>query len=216
MEPIQLALPPLDFSKNGGFVTVITQDARTGRVLMTARADAEAIAATVATGEMHYHSRTRGLWRKGATSGNLQRVLELIPDCDGDAVIARVIPAGPSCHTGHVSCFATEPGGTETLEHLDRVIADRAAAIYQPEIRAQSGAHPEATSGYTQRLLGDRNLRLKKLGEEVAELVVACADADADRAAEECADLFYHCLVALRALGVGLADVSRVLADRVR
>src|ERR671914_2783431 len=98
-------LPDLDFSKGDGLVTVIAQDARTGAVLMVAHADREALERTVATAEMHYRSRTRGLWHKGATSGNVQRVISLAADCDGDAVLARVIPAGPACHTGGPTGF---------------------------------------------------------------------------------------------------------------
>ena len=100
-----MTLDTLDFAKAGGLVTVVTQDARTGAVLMVAHADREALERTLATGEMHYHSRTRGLWHKGATSGNVQRVVSLTADCDGDAVLARVIPAGPACHTGSPTCF---------------------------------------------------------------------------------------------------------------
>src|ERR671914_2471594 len=98
-------LPDLDFSKGDGLVTVIAQDARTGAVLMVAGADREALERTIATGEMHYRSRTRGLWHKGGTSGNVQRVVSLSADCDGDAVLARVIPAGPACHNGSTTCF---------------------------------------------------------------------------------------------------------------
>jgi phosphoribosyl-AMP cyclohydrolase / phosphoribosyl-ATP pyrophosphohydrolase len=207
----------LDFDKNGGWVTVIAQDARTGRVLMTARADAEAIAATLATGEMHYHSRTRGLWHKGATSGSVQRVVALAPDCDGDALLARVVPAGPACHTGQPSCFGLDSTGLDALEYLDRVIARRASPAAAPdELPGVPSEEPPIPTSYTQQLLADRNLRLKKLGEEAAELAVACADEDAVRATEECADLLYHALVAVRALGVGIADVSRVLAGRAR
>ena len=96
-------LSTLDFSR--GLVTVVAQDARSGAVLMVAHADREALERTIATGEMHYRSRTRGLWHKGATSGNVQRVVSLSLDCDGDAVLARVVPAGPACHTGSTSCF---------------------------------------------------------------------------------------------------------------
>jgi phosphoribosyl-ATP pyrophosphohydrolase/phosphoribosyl-AMP cyclohydrolase len=207
-----LDLRQLNFEKGNGLVTVVAQDAATGAVLMVAHADREALERTVATGEMHYRSRTRGPWHKGATSGNVQRVVSLAADCDGDAVLARVAPAGPACHTGAVSCFAQEsaaaPAG-DVLAALDATIAARAAA--PPAI-----AVPGATPSYTQRLLADRNLRLKKLGEEAAELVTACADADAGRAAEEGADVLYHTLVALRAVGVSLDDVRRVLAGRAR
>src|SRR5918995_365876 len=95
----------LDFARGGGTVTVVAQDADTGAVLMVAAADREALERTLDTGEMHYRSRTRGLWHKGATSGNVQRVVSLAPDCDGDAVLARVEPAGPACPTRAGSCF---------------------------------------------------------------------------------------------------------------
>jgi phosphoribosyl-ATP pyrophosphohydrolase/phosphoribosyl-AMP cyclohydrolase len=206
-------LDALDFARGGGLVTVITQDAGSGRVLMVAHADREALERTLASGEMHYRSRTRGAWHKGATSGHVQRVVSLAADCDGDAVLARVAPAGPTCHTGRASCFAAGVAGAadaadgpadspgDALDALDSVIAARVAA----------GA---GATGYTGRLLADRNLRLKKLGEEAAELALACADADREHAAQEAADLVYHALVALRATGAGWNDVRRVLAAR--
>jgi phosphoribosyl-ATP pyrophosphohydrolase/phosphoribosyl-AMP cyclohydrolase len=222
-----LDLDTLNFDKGGGLVTVVTQDARTGAVLMVAHADREALSRTLATGEMHYRSRTRGLWHKGATSGNVQRVVSLAGDCDGDAVLARVTPAGPACHTGAVSCFGGEALGADALGALDRTIAGRAAVSSteggSPPFAQDAAAPPAAPNhsdaprpSYTQRLLADRNLRLKKLGEEAAELVLACADGDTPRAAEEAADLVYHTLVALRALGLSLDDVRRVLAERRR
>lgn len=200
-DPITLDLDALDFGKGGGLVTVIAQDAASGRVLMVAHADREALERTLATGEMHYYSRTRGPWHKGSTSGNVQRVVALAADCDGDAVLARVTPAGPACHLGSESCFAAA-GPAESLDALDAVIVERADPAQAP------------TASYTARLLADRNLRLKKLGEEAGELAIACADADRTRAAEEAADLVYHALVALRAIGVGWNDVRRVLARR--
>ena len=199
-----LDLDKIDFAKGGGLVTVVTQDARTGAVLMVAHADREALERTEATGEMHYRSRSRGLWRKGETSGNVQRVIELIADCDGDAVLARVEPAGPACHTGAVTCFGDAPA--DALGVLDRVIADREQGAGNREL-GKPGS-------YTAKLLGDRNLRLKKLGEEAAELVLACADEDPERAVEEAADLTYHILVAIRPLGSTLDDVRSVLARR--
>jgi phosphoribosyl-ATP pyrophosphohydrolase/phosphoribosyl-AMP cyclohydrolase len=195
----------VDFAKGHGVVTVVTQDAHTGTVLMVAHADREALERTIATGEMHYRSRSRGLWHKGVTSGNVQRVVSLSADCDGDAVLARVIPQGPACHTGQRSCFgdAALDSTLEALEALDRTIAKRARAVDDLQ-----------TSSYTAALLRDRNLRLKKIGEESAELVTALADDDADRAAEEGADLVYHMLVALRAVGANLHSVVTVLASR--
>lgn len=196
-------LDALDFDKGGGLVTVVTQDHRTAAVLMVAHADREALERTLVSGQMHYRSRSRGLWHKGATSGNTQRVVSLTPDCDGDAVLALVDPAGPACHTGTVSCFGDEPSLLDPLTRLDAVIGERIAR-----------ADPDAS--YTARLLGDRNLRLKKIGEEAAELAVACADEDPGRAAAEAADLVYHILVAVRALGVTLTDLKSEFAERSR
>lgn len=248
-------LDTIDFTKGDGLITVVAQDAVTGTVLMVAHADREALELTLATGEMHYRSRSRGLWHKGATSGNVQRVVSLSADCDRDAVLARVRPAGPACHTGSVSCFGGAALGADELGVLDATVAARAAAaatgVAGPAMETVAGstvgtvpargAPPEPQDGatpadrrhhtdagtteaapdplpvqrsYTQRLLDDRNLRLKKIGEEGAELVLACGDSDRPRAAEEAADLVYHTLVALRALGLGLDDVRHVLADR--
>jgi phosphoribosyl-AMP cyclohydrolase / phosphoribosyl-ATP pyrophosphohydrolase len=196
-------LERLDFAKGGGTVTVVAQDARTGRVLMVAAADREALQRTADTGEAHYRSRSRGLWHKGATSGNTQRVLSLTPDCDGDAVLARVIPAGPACHRGTATCFGEPDAGSEALpvlEELDRVIAERMTT--------------GESAGYTGQLLGDRNRRLKKLGEEAAELAVACADGERGRVVSEAADLVYHLLVAVRAAGGSWEEVCRELQAR--
>jgi len=199
-----LDLDTLDFAKGNGLVTVVTQSARTGQLLMTAFADREALERTLATGEMHYRSRTRQLWHKGATSGAIQRVVSLVADCDADAVLARVEPAGPACHTGAVSCFAG--AGGDVLSHVDAVIAERQRAM------AEAGGQPS----YTQRLLADRNLRLKKLGEEAVELATACVEENTGRAIEEAADLIYHALVAVRATGGTLDDVRAALAARTR
>ncbi|CAM4228057.1 bifunctional phosphoribosyl-AMP cyclohydrolase/phosphoribosyl-ATP diphosphatase HisIE [Corallococcus sp. ZKHCc1 1396] len=201
---MKLDVAALNFDKGQGLVTVVTQDARTGDVLMVAHADREALERTLSTGEMHYRSRTRGLWHKGATSGNTQKVVSLRADCDGDAVLARVEKAGPACHTGEETCFGE--GRWDALAHLDATLA----------ARADDSARDGAKASYTRRLLDDRNLRLKKLGEEAAELVTACADADPPRAAEEAADLLYHLLVAIRPLGLTLEDVKTVLAARAQ
>ncbi len=198
-----LDLDALDFAKGNGLVTVVTQDADTGVVLMVAHANREALGLAQSTGEMHYTSRSRGLWHKGATSGHVQQLVSLAADCDGDAVLARVRPAGPACHNGTTSCFRDEALGADALAVLDLTVAARVAT-------------PDADSGsYTAKLLANRNLRLKKLGEEAVELAVACVDGDAASAAEEGADLLYHTLVALRAAGVTLDDVRHVLARRV-
>ena len=203
MSTTPLDLETVDFAKGGGLVTVVAQDAITGDVLMVAHADREALERTLTSGEMHYRSRTRGLWHKGATSGNVQRVVSLSLDCDGDAVLARVTPLGPACHTGARTCFGDAVPVADVFARLDAVIASRAASQSSGE-------------GYTRTLLADRNLRLKKLGEETAELVLAAADGDRERAVSEAADLVYHALVALRALNAGVADLRRELERRER
>ena len=196
---MSLDVESLDFSKSNGLVTIVTQDATTGVVLMIAHADRLALEKTIETGEMHYTSRTRGLWHKGATSGNIQLVVSLCADCDSDSVLARVIPSGPACHTGRTSCF--DGATSDVMGDIDAVVAQRAEDITDGQ-------------GYTRRLLGDRNLRLKKIGEEAAELVVACADNDVQRVREEAADLFYHIVVAIRPAGVSYDDVRQTLRER--
>lgn len=202
---IEFNIDNLDFTKSNGLVTVVTQHAVTGVVLMVAHADREAVEKTISTGEMHYRSRTRGLWHKGATSGNIQRVVSLSADCDTDSILARVIPSGPSCHTLSESCFGETALGADALAELDRTIVERAKSLDQESASSTS---------YTQKLLRDRNLRLKKIGEEAAELITALADVDREKMSEEAADLFYHMLVALRATGTSLDDVRAILAKR--
>ncbi len=197
-----LDLDKLDFEKGDGRLTVVTQDADTGAVLMVAHADRDALERTIATGEMYYTSRTRGLWHKGATSGNRQSVVSLAADCDGDAVLARVRPMGPACHSGQTSCFGEPALAPDALAVLDRMIAGRAA---DPSA---------AAGGYTRTLLRDRNLRLKKIGEEAAEFVVACTGTDADRVVAEASDLVYHALVAMHGAGVAWPAVVGELAAR--
>lgn len=195
-------LDHVDFDKAGGLVPVVAQHVRTGEVLMLAWANREALERTLETGEAWYFSRSRNaLWHKGETSGNVQRLVELHLDCDADTLLALVEPAGPACHTGERTCF---DAAAPTLPALDRVLEARAAS-------------PDASPGsYTVRLLGDRNLRLKKLGEEAVELAVACADEDRERAEEEAADLLYHALVACRALGVSAEAVLARLEGRLK
>lgn len=194
----------LDFSKSNGLVTVVVQDSTTGSVLMVAHADREAIEKTLETGEMHFHSRTRGLWHKGATSGNVQKVVSLTTDCDSDSVLARVSPTGPACHTNSQSCFGESALAADSLSRLDQTILSRQQTLNRP------------SDSYTHKLLTNRNLRLKKIGEESAELIAAIADDDVERIAEEAADLLYHVLVAARSARVGLDEIRAVLAKRAK
>ncbi|GMV06917.1 MAG: histidine biosynthesis bifunctional protein HisIE [Gemmatimonadota bacterium] len=195
-------LDGLDFAKLTGLVPVVTQDAADGRVLMVAFATRQALERSLSTGEMHFWSRSRNaLWRKGETSGNVLRLVSLHADCDGDTVLARVTPTGPACHTGEATCFGEVPT-SDPLSALDATLA------------ARQRERPEGS--YTVRLLDDENLRLKKLGEETAELVTALARGDAERIPEEAADLLYHLLAALRGAGVELSAVTAALEARRR
>jgi phosphoribosyl-ATP pyrophosphohydrolase/phosphoribosyl-AMP cyclohydrolase len=168
----------LAFAKHTGLVPVVAQDASDGRILMVAWATREALERSLARGEMHFWSRSRGaLWRKGETSGNTLRVVSLHADCDGDAVLARVRPAGPACHTGEATCFG-EGAMPEGLGAAGGVLATLDATLAQRQAERPEGS-------YTVRLLDDENLRLKKLGEETAELVAALAKGDRERARQE-------------------------------
>jgi phosphoribosyl-AMP cyclohydrolase / phosphoribosyl-ATP pyrophosphohydrolase len=213
------ALDSLRFDA-AGLIPVVAQDARTGAVLMLAWADREALERTLRDGSMWYRSRSRDvLWHKGDTSGNTQRLVSLHADCDADTILALVHPAGPACHTGKPTCFGAFP----VLTRLGCVIRNRAASLQAttvpPGARTSPAASPPATAdpvGYTRRLLGDANQRLKKLGEECVELVRACDAGDRSHIAGEAADLLYHLLVACAAEGVTEGDILAVLAERLR
>lgn len=172
---------------------VIVQDAVSGRVLMLAWMNAEAERRTHETGEAWFWSRSRErLWRKGETSGNTLAVVELSDDCDGDALLLRAVPAGPTCHTGSVSCFAPE---------LWRTIVDRAAA------------RPEGS--YTTELLeAGIGACARKVGEEAVEVSVAALDESDERVVEEAADLVYHLYVLLAARGLDVAQLEDELRRR--
>jgi phosphoribosyl-AMP cyclohydrolase / phosphoribosyl-ATP pyrophosphohydrolase len=173
----------------------IVQDAESGRVLMLAWMDVEAERRTRASGEAWFWSRSREeYWHKGATSGNTMQVEELRDDCDGDALLVRVRPAGPACHTGSLSCFAPA---------LWRTIAER--ALERPQ------------GSYTTRLLEEGIPAVaRKVGEEAVEVVTAALAESDERVASESADLIYHLYVLLAARGIDLAAVEDVLADRAR
>ena len=190
-----------------GLVPVVVQDWRTGEVLTLAYANAEAVAATRRTGELHLWSRSRGeLWHKGATSGNVQRVRALRLDCDGDALLALVEPAGPACHTGERTCFHNgelePPAPHEALPALERTLADRAAQ------------RPEGS--YTAALLADPPQIGEKVREEAEEVARAAREEPDDRVDEEAADVLYHLAVLLRSRGRALADAEEVLNGRRR
>jgi phosphoribosyl-AMP cyclohydrolase / phosphoribosyl-ATP pyrophosphohydrolase len=196
--------PSIAFDERG-LVPCVVQDWRTGEVLTLAYMNAEALEATRRTGEVHFYSRSRQeLWHKGATSGNTLALRSLRVDCDADALLALVEPAGPACHTGERTCFHTgdfEPGPPhEVLPALERTIAARAA---DP---------PEGS--YTARLLADPGFIGEKVQEEAEEVARAAREESDERVAEEAADVLYHLSVLLRARGLGLADAEEVLDGR--
>lgn len=193
-----------------GLVPVVTQDAASGEVLMLAWADREALDATLASGDAHYRSRSRDeLWRKGATSGHVQRVVEVVLDCDGDAVLYQVRQTGPACHTGARSCF------------------------HRPIVEAETGV-PASAFGLLQRVVDERLAQLpvgsyvtklherglgyvaQKVVEESGETIVAALEDDRDGMRSEAADLLFHLTVLLRERGVGLDEVAETLIGRHR
>ncbi len=194
----------IDFDERG-LVPCIAQDWRTGEVLTLAYMNAEALRRTRETGEVHFYSRSRQeLWHKGATSGNTLALKAIRYDCDGDALLALVEPAGPACHTGERSCFhrgELQPGAPyETLPALERVINDRA------------DQRPDGS--YTAKLLSDPQLIRAKVREEADEVARAASDEPDDRVAEEAADVLYHLAVLLKERGLSFADAEQVLDER--
>jgi phosphoribosyl-ATP pyrophosphohydrolase/phosphoribosyl-AMP cyclohydrolase len=190
-----------------GLVPVVIQDWRTGEVLTLAYANEEAVARTRATGELHLWSRSRAeLWHKGATSGDVQRVRALRLDCDGDALLALVEPAGPACHTGARTCFFTgdlePPAPHEALPGLERTLDER--------------AQERPAGSYTVELLDDPPRIGAKVREEAEEVARAAREEGDDRVDEEAADVLYHLTVLLHSRGRTLADAEEVLVGRRR
>jgi phosphoribosyl-ATP pyrophosphohydrolase/phosphoribosyl-AMP cyclohydrolase len=190
-----------------GLVPVVIQDWATGEVLTLAYANAEAVARTRETGELHLWSRSRQeLWHKGATSGNTQAVRALRLDCDGDALLALVEPAGPACHTGARTCFHN--GETE------RTAPHEVLPGLERTLRARQAERPEGS--YTVALLDDPAHIGEKVMEEAEEVARAAREETDDRVDEEAADVLYHLLVLLRSRERDLADAERVLDGRRR
>lgn len=210
-----------------GLVPVVTQEAEGGAVLMLAWANREAIERTLQSREAHYWSRSReALWRKGATSGHTQRVVELRLDCDGDAVLYRVEQVGPACHTGKHSCFhrplgeAAAPGAAPEGGHRPGPEAGAgdlagALALLQSVVDDRLSRLPEGS--YVSRLhasgLGQVG---QKVIEEAGETVVAALQGEDAELPQEAADLLFHLTVLLRERGVGLEAVAGVLLARHR
>jgi len=183
-----------------GLIPAIVRDARNGEVLTLAYMNEESLRRTIESGQTWFWSRSRGeLWHKGATSGNTQRVVHIAPDCDRDALVVSVIPAGPACHTGATSCFDGMPPRT-----LDKLYAT---------LRSRFESRPEGS--YSASLFNaGRNKILKKVNEEATEVVIAASHESRERLVSEIADLVYHLEVLMVNEGVGWDDVEGELARR--
>ena len=190
-----------------GLIPAIVQHVRTREVLTLAYMNAESLARTVETKETWFWSRSRNkLWHKGETSGNTQRVVELLPDCDGDAIVVLVDPAGPACHTGAQSCFETSRSYKQT--NSDQLL-DRLYGI----VKERNEQRPEGS--YTTYLFNEGlDKILKKFGEESTETIVAAKNDEDERLVAEVADLVYHLIVLLVARGISLDQIREELARR--
>ena len=188
-----------------GLIPAIVQNAATREVLTLAYMNRESLVKTIETQQTWFWSRSRGeLWHKGETSGNTQRVVSLTLDCDRDAIVVLVDPAGPACHTGATSCFETGSNPTDIGSVLDQ--------LYE---LIESRERERPSNSYTTYLF-DEGLDkiLKKLGEESAETIIAAKNEDQGRVVSEVSDLIYHLLVLLVARGVSLEEISRELGQR--
>jgi phosphoribosyl-ATP pyrophosphohydrolase/phosphoribosyl-AMP cyclohydrolase len=203
---VTVEISKLKFDERG-LIPAIVQDVRTREVLTLAYMNAESFARTVETKETWFWSRSRNkLWHKGETSGNTQKVVELLLDCDGDAIVVLVDPAGPACHTGARSCF--DSAGTAQLITTDQLL-DRLYDL----VKEREKARP--TGSYTAYLF-DEGLDkiLKKLGEESTETIVAAKNNEDERLISEVADLVYHLIVLLVARGISLDQIRAELTRR--
>jgi phosphoribosyl-ATP pyrophosphohydrolase/phosphoribosyl-AMP cyclohydrolase len=193
----------IDWQKSGGLVPAIVQDATSGRVLMLGYMNRDAYDRTLSVGEAVFFSRSKQrLWRKGETSGNTLKVMEIRADCDGDTLLVRAEPAGPTCHRGTVTCFGEELDAT-LLDELEAVIDGRLAQRPEDSYVAKLAAAGVARAA-------------QKVGEEGVETALAAVTRDDDGLAEESADLVFHLLVLLRIRGLSLEDLLAKLAARRR
>ncbi len=193
-----------------GLVPGIIQDARTGEVRMLGYLSAESLQLTIDTGLVHFYSRSRQkLWQKGETSGNVLRLVDARVDCDGDTLLLRVIPVGPTCHTGEENCFYAAPVATGEVAPIGADVIPRLGDV----IAQRQEAMPEGS--YTTYLFQQGIDKIgKKIGEEAAEVIIAAKNGDPEPLANEAGDLIYHLLVMLRACDVPLNDVLAVLDQR--
>ncbi|HEY5257168.1 MAG TPA: bifunctional phosphoribosyl-AMP cyclohydrolase/phosphoribosyl-ATP diphosphatase HisIE [Candidatus Baltobacteraceae bacterium] len=196
-----------------GLLPVVIADARAGTVLTLAWADREALAKTLASQQTHLYSRSRRtLWRKGETSGHTQRVVEVSADCDGDALLYRVIPNGPACHTGRNTCFH-HPLFSDADSSAGAFV--RAVGHLEETLERRKAAPPEGS--YVATLYaGGVDAIGKKIGEEATEVVIAAKNADEEEVVWESSDLIFHLLVLLAHRGIALDRVGAHLLSRAR
>lgn len=192
---------------NNGLIPAIVQDAHTKEVLTLAYMNEESLALTLAEKRTVFYSRSRKcLWRKGETSGNVQKVLYIKADCDGDALVVGVDKSGPACHTGNESCFFNEI-------YMDECVTDFCLDSLYNLLRGRK-AEPKEGS-YTSYLFSKGiDKILKKVGEECTEVIIAGTKRDKEETVFELADLVYHCLVLMVESGISLWDVKNELAKR--
>lgn len=198
----------IDFDKNDGLVPAIIQDPDTGKVLMLGYMNQEAVEATRSSGKVTFYSRSKGrLWTKGETSGNYLSFLDLIPDCDRDALLVRARPSGPVCHTGTDTCWGeTNESGLAFLPRLEELIADR---------KAQADAQEAEDGSYVASLFRKGTAKIaQKVGEEAVETVIEAMDRNDELFLNESADLFFHLMILLQDRGYQLRDIAGVLAER--
>lgn len=203
-----------------GLIPAIVQDVSSKEVLMMAYMNREALEKTVSTGETWFYSRSRGrLWRKGETSGNVQKVTEIRYDCDEDTLLVLVEAAGPACHTGHNSCFYRNLQGVEIEPRRfdpDEVYGSESGAILNELQEVIRGRYKERPDGSYTTYLFNQGIDkiLKKVGEESAEVIIAAKNPDQGELIYEISDLVYHLLVLMVEKDVRLADVFKELRGR--
>jgi phosphoribosyl-AMP cyclohydrolase / phosphoribosyl-ATP pyrophosphohydrolase len=205
-----------------GLVPCVMQDWRTGEVLTLAYMNDEALRRTRETGEIHFYSRSRDeIWHKGRTSGNLQRVRQIRYDCDGDALVALVDPAGPACHTGQRSCFYRElEGSADPAPDAPPADGEPAPATYEAlavlERTLLDRRQRRPGDSYTVQLLDDPARIADKVREEAEEVSRAAGSESEQRVSEEAADVLYHLHVLLVSRGISIAAVLEMLNGRRR